>query len=160
MFVQSEIRLLLAIFPRLIYFSTRTMNLESDFKLRAVKLSREAVYSGSSRDFFEASCRCYLRQGLQHDYYLLIVATSTPHAAPLTKVGLVVRSIIAGGKKPLGGVHRHVVCELPLRTDLQTCICGCHRPRTIGSQQVLIGRKYFCRMLSPIYCLFCSGCSI
>ena len=44
MFVQSEIRLLLAIFPRLIYFSTRTMNLESDFKLRAVKLSREAVY--------------------------------------------------------------------------------------------------------------------
>ena len=68
MFVQSEIRLLLAIFPRLIYFSTRTMNLESDFKLRAVKLSREAVYSGSSRDFFEASCRCYLRQGLQHDY--------------------------------------------------------------------------------------------
>ena len=81
MFVQSEIRLLLAIFPRLIYFSTRTMNLESDFKLRAVKLSREAVYSGSSRNFFEASCRCYLRQGLQHDYYLLIVATSTPHCA-------------------------------------------------------------------------------
>ena len=81
MFVQSEIRLLLAIFPRLIYFSTRTMNLESDFKLRAVKLSREAVYSGSSRDFFEASCRCYLRQGLQHDYYFLIVVTSTPHCA-------------------------------------------------------------------------------
>ena len=142
MFVQSEIRLLLAIFPRLIYFSTRTMNLESDFKLRAVKLSREAVYSGSSRDFFEASCRCYLRQGLQHDYYLLIVATSTPTAS-LTKVGLVVRSIIAGGKKPLGGgVHRHVACKLPPRTDLQTCICGCHRPQTIGLQQVLIGRKF------------------
>ena len=46
--VQPEIKFLLAIFPCLIYFFTRTMNLESDFKRRAQrKLSSGRIFKST-----------------------------------------------------------------------------------------------------------------